>query len=102
MSIQATLVNFMLRFTVKPSLMKKLDVEAFCKVLNDSIRLQAPLPGGVQIDLLSLGGALTKRLAAQPARTAPALLYIHAGARSPRPPQQHRPTTSRRPTPTRV
>src|SRR5260370_14515540 len=95
MSIQATLVNLMLRFSVKPSLMKKLDVEAFRKVLNDSIRLQAPLPEDVQIDSLSLGGVLTERLSAQTARTAAAILYIHGGAWSSGSPQSHRPITSR-------
>src|SRR5271168_4658761 len=93
MSIQLVFVNALLRFQVKRRFRKNPDVMTL-RALMKGMRVSR-VPKRIKTEQIDLGGVPTERLAAENARDAYAILYIHAGGFVVGSPQTHRPLTWR-------
>jgi acetyl esterase/lipase len=90
-SWQASAASFLLRHLFKPRLVRAQDAIAARKAMSAPL---APLPRGVQIQEMQLGGVRGEWVSADAAHSRATLLYLHGGGYFACTPRTHRPVTT--------
>lgn len=95
MSLQLTLLNFVIRWQVKRRFRKNPDVQLLRPIMQQMEPRMMKVPADIKVEELGLAGVAAEKVTAPGTREDAAFLYIHGGGFVAGSPRTHRPLTWR-------